>query len=348
MPGESARIARLEQTLDAVFERRQATPADVPPPAGPGPAGPVPIQPAEQGEPLSGWARLGQRKLFFEGQEGGDVRHLQRQLARFGFLPSGQDTGRFDQVTKDALRAFQHDFGIYVDGVAGSVTAKVFRFLETIDYHADGLPVSEDTKILIQRVARSQQLGIALVGAPTPRGDTAANGRGVIVRAVTDELVTLLNASTTWQGADIPPSHTPERAAQLADSIDAELVVYLDVIDDTGTGAGIATYYFGTATSDSAIGRPLAECIHDEIVRRTGVADRGCIGEDSRILQQPKAPTVRIELGNLAAAQDRSRLADPDHLRNLAAGMMSGVSRLYALDLPDHPVGANQGHGTAP
>jgi hypothetical protein len=187
--------------------------------------------------------------------------------------------------------------------------------------------VPDDILVLIQRVARSQRLGIALVG----RGDSQAGPE--IVRAVTVELVSLLNVHPILQGADIPSGYTPQRTAQLADSIDAELVIYLDVLDDPDTGPGAATYYFSTGTTNSALGAPLADCIHDELTRLPSVADRGCTGEDSLTLQQPKAPAVRVELGNLAAG-DSARLADRQHAQDLAAAMMRGVNRLYDLTLP--------------
>jgi N-acetylmuramoyl-L-alanine amidase len=349
VPGERARLRRLEKSIDQLL----ATPLD---PAGGGPAGsqpppatadphPAPSSARGNGDEveLSGrsWEQVGDRKIFFEAQEGADVAQLQQRLASFGFLQEASISGKFDKETKDALTAFQHKFGIYVDGVAGSVTAKVLRFLEAIDYQPDNVPVSDDVLVLIQRVTRSQKLGIALVGksfAIQRSGLGQVDARLKIVNRVSRELVGLLNDHPILQGAEFPEGYTPERAVQLANSIDAELVVYLDVLDSADTEPGIATFFFSTGTSDSAIGAPLAGCIHDELTGLPEVSNRGCKGEDSPLLQGPNAPTVRIELGNLSDQADRARLEDRRYIKQLASAIMTGISRLYDLDLPGHTI----------
>ena len=281
--------------------------------------------------------QLGQRKIFFEGQEGADVAQLQERLVSFGFLQAALISGKFDQETKNALTTFQHKFGIYVDGVAGSVTAKVLRFLGAINYQPDNVPVSDDVLALIQRVARSQSLGIALIGRSFDihRSDSGhVDLRVKIVNAVSHELVDLLNNHPILQGAEFPEGYTPNRSFLLANSIDAELVVYLDVQDSRDIAPGIATFFFRTGLSDSAVGAPLADCIHDELLRIPDVRDRGCTGEDSLLLQRPKCPAVRVLLGNLGHPADHMRLQDQEYAKSLASAIMTGILRLYDLNLP--------------
>lgn len=345
IPGEKARLQRLEKSVkDLVAVSANRTPEDrrASPPdqrrterdrlsQSPSPGTESGAEPS-----TAKWQRLGERKIFFEGQEGADVAQLQQRLLNFGFLPRASISGRFDDATKNALRDFQHKFGIYVDGVAGSVTAKVLRFLSTIDYRPDQIPVPDDVLVLIQRVARSQRLGIALIGRVAARGVDAklSEVRLDIINSISHKLVALLNDHPILQGAELPEGYTPERAAQLADSIDAELVIYLDILNSPSAGPGIATYFFSVGTSDSAIGAPLATCIRDELIRVTGVRDRGCSGEDSHLLQQPNAPTVRVELGNINDQDDRVRLENQEHQQELATAIMLGISRLYELELP--------------
>ena len=285
--------------------------------------------------------QLGKRKIFFEGQEGDDVAQLRQQrLVSVGFLQEVSVNGKFDQKTIDALSAFQHKFGIYVDGVAGSVTTKVLRFLEAIDYEPDNVPVSDDTLVLIQRITRSQKLGIALIGksfAVQRSASGLVDNRLTIVDRVSRELVDMLNEHPILQGEEFPEGYTPGRTSQLANSIDAELVIYLGVLDSAEAEPGVATFFFSTGTSDSAIGAPLAECI--KIIDSVpGVRNRGCKGEDSSLLQKPNAPTVRIELGNLSDHDDRARLEDRNHTKRLALAIMTGISRLYDLNLPGSTV----------
>ena len=141
MPGEKARLRRIEENVARFMASSSAAPAGrSQPAAGRNPATaehpPAVLAGQDRSEASSRrWERLGERKLFFTGQEGPDVAHLQEKLSVFGFLPKASVTGRFDEGTKEALRDFQHRFGIYVDGVAGSVTAMVLQFLSTIEYH---------------------------------------------------------------------------------------------------------------------------------------------------------------------------------------------------------------------
>lgn len=354
VPGEKARLRRLERTVDELLANSSDSPVRARPdgpagaPSSPAGTNPPPAKSATHGGDgdldVSGrsWPELGERKIFFEDQTGVDVAELQHRLVKFGFLQSGFTDGKFDEDTRAALAEFQRKFGIYVDGVAGLVTAKVMRFLDKIEYGPDTLPVSEDHRVLIQTIARSQTLGIALIGnyaIGQRSGLGQVHARLKIINKVSQELVKALDHHPLLQGAEFPEGWTPERAVRQANAIRAELVLYLDVLDTSDVGPGAATFFFHTGTSDSTIGAPLAACIHDELIKVPGVQDRGCIGEDSPLLQGPAAPTVRVELGNLSHPDDRIRLEARDHIKQLTDAIVAGISRLYNLDLPpDHNI----------
>lgn len=352
VPGEKARLRRLERSVDQLLTNSSDTPAlartDGPDGA---PSSPIPTSspPAvsalhESGDDVDvsdrNWPEHSEHKILFEDQTGAEVAELQHRLVRFGFLQSGFTEGKFDEDTRAALAQFQRKFGIYVDGVAGLVTAKVMRFLDKIGYGPDTVPVSEDHRVLIQAAARSRSMGIALIGnyAIGQRSDPGQlDARLKVINKASRELVKDLDHHPLLQGAEFPERYTPERAIRQSNSIRAELVLYLDVLDTLDTGPGIATVFFHTGTSDSTIGAPLAACIHDELIKVPGVQDRGCLGEDSPLLQGPTAPTVRVELGNLSDPDDRLRLEDRDHIKQLTGAIVAGISRLYDLDLPsDH------------
>lgn len=55
------------------------------------------------------------------GQQGEQVRDMQRQLKTLGFY-KGQADGDFGPATEEALKAFQKQYGLTVDGVAGQQT----------------------------------------------------------------------------------------------------------------------------------------------------------------------------------------------------------------------------------
>ncbi len=59
--------------------------------------------------------------MLKNGSSGDDVTRLQKRLAAAGFDPGAAD-GVFGPKTEAALRAFQEDAGIAVDGIAGPAT----------------------------------------------------------------------------------------------------------------------------------------------------------------------------------------------------------------------------------
>jgi peptidoglycan hydrolase-like protein with peptidoglycan-binding domain len=56
------------------------------------------------------------------GSRGAQVKKLQQQLIQLGYLPAGEDDGKYGPKTARAVMNFQSDVGITVDGVAGSQT----------------------------------------------------------------------------------------------------------------------------------------------------------------------------------------------------------------------------------
>lgn len=56
------------------------------------------------------------------GDKGARVTKLQQQLITLGYLPAGEDDGKFGAKTQQAVRSFQKDQGIKVDGIAGTQT----------------------------------------------------------------------------------------------------------------------------------------------------------------------------------------------------------------------------------
>lgn len=61
-----------------------------------------------------------------QGSEGSEVKHLQQNLIGLGYL-DGKADGSFGDITKDAVLAFQADYGLRTDGVAGNATQTALR-----------------------------------------------------------------------------------------------------------------------------------------------------------------------------------------------------------------------------
>ena len=66
-----------------------------------------------------------------KGSSGTQVKKLQQALIKLGYLPAGEDDGKYGNKTAYAVMQFQWDHGIGVDGVAGSKT--FVRLNEALD-----------------------------------------------------------------------------------------------------------------------------------------------------------------------------------------------------------------------
>ena len=111
--------------------------------------------------------RLGEAVLM-KGARGKDVRALQRQLRKQGFLAKGRVTGVYDAATIAAVREFQTSRAMAVDGVAGVDTVGAMTTRIVIDQ-------SDHSLLLYRNGKRPLRFGVAVGQAayPTPIGDFA-------------------------------------------------------------------------------------------------------------------------------------------------------------------------------
>ncbi|RMF86311.1 MAG: AAA family ATPase [Nitrospinota bacterium] len=70
----------------------------------------------------------GTQRVLWEGMVGEDVRRLQEDLALLGYY-ADQPTGEFDTRTKNAVRYFQRDYNLQVDGYVGPETRLMLYYM---------------------------------------------------------------------------------------------------------------------------------------------------------------------------------------------------------------------------
>ncbi len=89
------------------------------------------------------------------GAKGPEVKELQTRLARLGYVVGPLD-GKFGPKTDQAVRRFQQEHGLKVDGVAGAQTIKELKRLTGESTNATGQPVgykNVDTNLLAKLVS---------------------------------------------------------------------------------------------------------------------------------------------------------------------------------------------------
>ncbi|MDI6878156.1 MAG: spore cortex-lytic enzyme [Desulfitobacteriaceae bacterium] len=89
------------------------------------------------------------------GAKGPEVKELQTRLAQLGYVVGPLD-GKFGPKTDQAVRRFQQEHGLKVDGVAGAQTIKELKRLTGESTNATGQPVgykNVDTNLLAKLVS---------------------------------------------------------------------------------------------------------------------------------------------------------------------------------------------------
>jgi peptidoglycan hydrolase-like protein with peptidoglycan-binding domain len=80
----------------------------------------MPVLAAAIGFSILGAAGAAQAALYY-GDSGYDVKEVQNALAYKGYFHA-RSTGYFGSITKNAVKAFQSDYGLRVDGIVGPAT----------------------------------------------------------------------------------------------------------------------------------------------------------------------------------------------------------------------------------
>ncbi|MFD2418000.1 N-acetylmuramoyl-L-alanine amidase [Amycolatopsis pigmentata] len=291
--------------------------------------------------------RLGSRPLaylFSSPVHGDDVFTLQDRLTELGY-DAGRPDGLFGARTEKALRNFQRDYGLAVDGICGPATVRALRQLSP--RASGGRPV------LLREQEQVRQSGPRLRGKrividPGHGGaDPGVEVAGVREADVAWDLARRLEGRMKATGMEAlisrGPDNGPNEAERAAFANETAGDVFLSLHCDRNQSPqaqGVATFHFGNGRgTTSTVGELLAGYIQRELAARTGLADCRTHGKTWEILRLTRCPAVRIEIGYLTNAGDRARLSDPAFRDVVAEGILVAVKRLYLLGEGDQPTG---------
>ena len=291
--------------------------------------------------------RLGDRPLAFlmaQPVTGDDVFALQERLLELGY-DAGRPNGEFGQQTEQALRSFQRDYGLIVDGMCGPDTVRALRQLQP--KVRGGRPVFLREQERVRR-AGPRLSGKRIIIDPGHGGED----RGVVVDGVSEadvmlDLARLLEGKMAATGMEAlltrGPNHNPDEGerARFANEAGADLILSLHTDRNASPlASGVATFHFGTGNgTSSTVGEALAGFIQREIVARTGMPDCQTHPKTWDMLRMTRCTAVRVEVGYLTNPGDRQRLANPSFRDVVAEGILVAVKRLYLLGKDDQPTG---------
>ncbi|MBB5806779.1 N-acetylmuramoyl-L-alanine amidase [Saccharothrix ecbatanensis] len=291
--------------------------------------------------------RLGDRPLAFlmaQPVTGDDVSALQERLLELGY-DAGRANGEFGHQTELALRSFQRDYGLIVDGMCGPDTVRALRQLQP--KVRGGRPVFLREQERVRR-AGPRLSGKRIIIDPGHGGDD----RGVEVDGVSEadvmlDLGRLLEGKMAATGMEAlltrGPNNNPDEGerARFANEAGADLILSLHADRNASPlASGVATFHFGTGNgTSSTVGEALAGFIQREIVARTGMLDCRTHPKTWDMLRMTRCTAVRVEVGYLTNDGDRQRLANPSFRDVVAEGILVAVKRLYLLGKDDQPTG---------
>jgi N-acetylmuramoyl-L-alanine amidase len=282
--------------------------------------------------------------VLFRPMRGDDVCTLQERLLELGYDAYRAD-GIFGLQTEAALRSFQRDYGLRVDGICGPATVRALRQLQP--KVRGGRPVLLREQELLRRAGPALR-GKRIMIDPCLGG---AN-RGILVDGAAEaELMwDLAQRLTGRMGATgmetmlsrrVDACPTEAQRAAFANNASADLVLSLHTDSHpTALAHGVATFHFGTGNGvTSTVGEALAQFLQRELTARTGMLDCRAHPKTWELLRLTRMPAVRIELGYLTNPEDRRKLLDPACRDVIAEGILVAVKRLYLLGENDQPTG---------
>ena len=291
--------------------------------------------------------RLGDRMLTYvvgRPMRGDDVITLQERLLELGY-DAGRADGLFGPQTEAALRSFQRDYGMLVDGVCGPGTMRALRQLQP--------KVRGGRPVFLREQERVRRAGPALRGKrividPSHGGqDHGVVCGGAVEAELMWDLARRLEGRMAATGMETllsrgrANSPTEAERADFANTAGADLVLSLHTDSHPSPLAqGVASFHFGTGNgTSSTVGEALAAFIQRELSARTGMLDCGTHPKTWELLRMTRMPAVRIELGYLTNPEDRRKLLDPAFRDVVAEGVLVSVKRLYLLGEDDQPTG---------
>ena len=267
---------------------------------------------------------------------GDDVVELQRRLIGLGFAMDRVD-GIYGPQTENAVREFQKNVGLGIDGICGP---DVFKALSRLNRTVAG-GSQEHLRELIRwdpsHSSRSVETCTILLD-PSDSVVPFVSDPEITEGSVCWDIASRLEGRLAASGAMVVMTRSQnsllgdERGrALLANQQNVDLVLSLNMDSHPKPLAnGLATYYFGHEYSRSATGMRLAGIIQDEIITKTSLRDAHTHAKTWDILRLPKMPSIRTMIGYSSNEQDTEFLANPDSRDLIADCLSSAISRIMA------------------
>ena len=278
--------------------------------------------------------QLGDRVLSFAADRptiGEDVHELQNRLNAMGFS-CGREDGEFGPYTDQALRDFQHNVGLKVDGICGPATFRGFGQLRRT------VGGSESSHSVRERASLQQmKTGVAgkiVVLDPAPLQLQYIDECTEISRDLAARVERRLGPQGARTATTGPTVHTEDsevERARFCNELEADLVLSITLFSLIDQPQGISAYHYGRDSGSLSVpGHMLAGMILDGMSQSLPNVSAEPGARTWDILRRTRMPTVRLVCGNISAQQDREQLSDPAVLDGIADAVAEAVVAFFS------------------
>lgn len=310
---ETAAVVRM-------FQRRRLLPAD------------AVVGPETWNALVEATRVMGDRMLWHSAtvMRGDDVEDLQQRLNQLGFN-AGPEDGLFGPLTGLAVKEFQSNVGLEVDGIVGDHTLRALQAMHR-GHHVPGVSSRVREQHDLRRLARAGLTGLQIMIDPASTGEVG-DPADAITWALASRFAAVLGSHGARpllsRGPHSRPS--PTERAQMANRLDVDMVVVLALNrNDSPAARGAAAYHYGSLRFVSAVGAALAEALLDATLEAG-------LGPDCRvhpmtwtILRETRMPVAVLEPGFVTSHEDVAALSDPAIQQRLAATLTQTLGRFLA------------------
>lgn len=276
---------------------------------------------------------VGERTLYLKSPmiQGDDVRTLQIWLRTLGFDPGPVD-GDFGEETEEALKEFQYNMGLKIDGIASAGTIKSFLNLRSILEQNEESELPKKELIDNSSLADISKLKI-LIDSGHGGSDKGAIGptdlnESIICQKISVKVTDLLE----MLGAEVYHTKESGLSKNVSDRINLSnklgfpflLSVHLNHSANK-KAEGSSCYYFEKGKISSKEGKKLASLIQKELVQVLGTKDCRVHGKNFNILRKTKATAVIVEPCFITNPAEEKLLSSDNYLQKIAYAIFDGI-----------------------
>ncbi|MFD0050178.1 N-acetylmuramoyl-L-alanine amidase [Actinomycetes bacterium NPDC127524] len=181
--------------------------------------------------------------------------------------------------------------------------------------------------------AKGVQGKVIVIDAGHGGKDPGTSGKNNLEKTVTLNSALKLQSILTAAGAKVIMTRSGDTYPTLSDRVNISHKYQADVFISIHFNAnpnkstnGIDTYYWTKNVNE----RELAECIQEEVIKQTGLSNRGVHTGNFQVIRENKNPAVLIELGFLSNPAEEKTVSSAAYQLKAATGIYNGLEKYFA------------------